>query len=138
MKNYAGFFGDSPSAGVNQIYAQAIKSVQPIKERHSAKDCAAPIVNPVPCDSDSGDVPIKKLTPIQTEIVRGIASGLTVKQLAENRNCSNKTVAYHLCKIYKRLGFSTVSLITLWAESERLIKNPFTTPKLDQLSILMG
>lgn len=52
----------------------------------------------------SGKADERMLSPRQTEILEGIAGGLTNKHLARNRGITERTVKHHLTAIFDRLG----------------------------------
>lgn len=66
------------------------------------------------------------LTTRQTSVLKGIATGKTVKEIAFDLHLSPKTVEYHLTKIRSRLGLNTVARLTAWALASGIISNPYT------------
>lgn len=90
---------------------------------------AVPAVVPTP-------VPIidpSELTPRQIEVLKGIASGMTRKEIAmsmkdpkdPNKTLSMKTVEYHAMQLMNRLGIYSVALLTQYAIATKLIDLQF-------------
>ncbi len=55
------------------------------------------------------------LTPRQTDVLRGIARGLSNKQMARDMGVSLKTVAYHRAELIQRLALHDVASLTRYA-----------------------
>jgi DNA-binding NarL/FixJ family response regulator len=61
------------------------------------------------------------LTPRQREVLRLLAEGYTMKQIAQNLNRSVKTVEMHRLHIMEKLGLQTVAELTKYALRRGLI-----------------
>ncbi len=62
-----------------------------------------------------------KLTKRQREIVKRMASGQTMKEIALDDGLSRKTIEYHWDLARKRIGFNDVARVTQWALKYHLI-----------------
>ncbi len=62
------------------------------------------------------------LTPRETEIVRLITSGLTVREVASEIYRSHKTVECHMTNIYRKTGVNSNVRLTRWAIHNGLIE----------------
>ncbi len=65
---------------------------------------------------------MKRLTKRQKEIVKRIASGQTMKEIALEDGLSRKTIEYHWDLARKRLGLYDVARVTQWALKNHLIE----------------
>ena len=63
----------------------------------------------------------EQLTPRQLEILRGVARGLSSKEIAAELSISEKTVANHRTRIMERLGVHDVAGLTRYAVSLGLV-----------------
>ena len=62
-----------------------------------------------------------RLTPRQTDVLKGIAAGLSNKEMARQMQVSVKTVEYHRAELIARLDLHDVASLTRFALSEGLI-----------------
>jgi DNA-binding NarL/FixJ family response regulator len=60
------------------------------------------------------------LTPRQQDVLRGIARGLTNKEIARDMGVSLKTVAYHRAELIQRLDLHDVASLTRYALAQGL------------------
>ncbi len=75
----------------------------------------------------------KLLTPRQIEVLQGIASGKTRKQIADDmkdpdnpeKSLSMKTVEYHAMQMMNKLGIYSVALLTQYALATKLVEPHF-------------
>ena len=58
---------------------------------------------------------LSDLTPRETEILRLVLAGRTNKAIAATISISEKTVEFHLDKIYTKIGMRTRMLAGVWA-----------------------
>jgi len=58
---------------------------------------------------------LSDLTPREIEILRLVLAGRTNKAIATTISISEKTVEFHLDKIYTKIGMRTRMLAGLWA-----------------------
>jgi DNA-binding CsgD family transcriptional regulator len=58
---------------------------------------------------------LSDLTPREIEVLRLVLAGRTNKAIAAAISISEKTVEYHLQKIYTKIGMRTRMLAVLWA-----------------------
>ncbi|MEI7423054.1 MAG: response regulator transcription factor [Prolixibacteraceae bacterium] len=65
----------------------------------------------------------RNLTASEIEIVRMIASGLTTKEIASKRTISSHTVSTHRKNIFRKVGVSNASELTLYAIKAGWIEN---------------
>lgn len=65
----------------------------------------------------------RNLTASEIDIVRMIASGLTTKEIASKRIISSHTVSTHRKNIFRKVGVSNVSELTLYAIKAGWIEN---------------
>ncbi len=63
--------------------------------------------------AEAGSRPL--LTPRQTDVLRGIASGLSTKEIAHGLGISAKTVETHRLQIMKRLEIRTIPGLVRYA-----------------------
>ena len=90
---------------------------------------AVPAVIPTPTPI----IDPSELTPRQIEVLRGIASGMTRKEIAmamkddkdPTKTLSMKTVEYHAMVLMNRLGIYSVALLTQYAIATKLIDLQF-------------
>jgi hypothetical protein len=90
---------------------------------------AVPAVTPTPTPI----VPPCALSARQLEVLKGIASGKTRKEMAmemkdakdPTKPLSEKTVEYHAAKLMERLGIYSVALLTQYAIATKLIDLAF-------------
>jgi DNA-binding NarL/FixJ family response regulator len=61
------------------------------------------------------------LTPRELEIVTGVATGSTNREIAQRFSLSEETVKHHLTKIFAKLGVANRVELTLFAISEQLV-----------------
>jgi DNA-binding NarL/FixJ family response regulator len=66
-------------------------------------------------------MPSKALTLRQREILRHVAEGRTLKEIARALNLSVKTVEYHKSRLIERLGFRSTAELTKYAIMEGII-----------------
>ncbi|MFD8719113.1 ATP-binding protein [Streptomyces sp. NPDC059629] len=67
---------------------------------------------------------LDQLTPQEERIARMVLSGLSNKEIGERLSLSHRTVAYHLHRMFPKLGItSRVELATVFAESGALAEN---------------
>jgi DNA-binding NarL/FixJ family response regulator len=66
-------------------------------------------------------MPSKALTLRQREILRHVAEGRTLKEIARTLNLSVKTVEYHKSRLIERLGFRSTAELTKYAIMEGII-----------------
>jgi two-component system, NarL family, invasion response regulator UvrY len=64
----------------------------------------------------------QKLSPRELEIFCLIAKGESVKEIAADLNCSDKTVSTHLSRIKEKTGLSSYVEITRYALQNRLVE----------------
>ena len=57
----------------------------------------------------------------EIEVLRLVAQGLTIKQIARTLNIAEKTVDNHIQHIYAKIGVSTRAGATLFAMQHRLL-----------------
>jgi len=57
----------------------------------------------------------EKLTPTEVEILKLIAAGKSVKEIANERNSSIHTITTHKKNIFRKLGVNTIYEATKWA-----------------------
>ena len=62
------------------------------------------------------------LTEIELEILRDMTEGKCVKEIAFNRNCSEKTIGWHKVKIQRILNISNLALLTRYALKNNITK----------------
>lgn len=62
------------------------------------------------------------LTPRQLEVLCGIASGSSSKQLARKLGISDKTVEFHKAELKKRLGVTDIAGLTRYAVEHGMLK----------------
>lgn len=62
-----------------------------------------------------------RLTTRQREVVKRVASGLTIKQVALELNIAHQTVEYHWTRARNKIGFRDVARVTQWALKHHLI-----------------
>jgi DNA-binding NarL/FixJ family response regulator len=55
-------------------------------------------------------------------ILGGLAAGKSVKQLAHKLKLSDKTVSYHISKMYKMAHKGTHTSLVVWAIVHKIIK----------------
>ena len=72
----------------------------------------------------SGKADERMLSPRQTEILEGIAGGLTNKHLARNLGITERTVKHHLTAIFDRLGTTRRAEAVSRAVEQGLIRLP--------------
>jgi DNA-binding NarL/FixJ family response regulator len=65
------------------------------------------------------------LTKREIEVLAGIASGATNKQVAEQMFISEKTVGRHLANIYAKLGLSSRTAAVTWAYTQNVLPAPY-------------
>lgn len=90
---------------------------------------AVPAVVPTPTPI----IDPSELSPRQIEVLRGIASGMTRKEIAMSmkdakdptKTLSMKTVEYHAMQLMNRLGIYSVALLTQYAIATKLIDLQF-------------
>ena len=90
---------------------------------------AVPAVVPTPTPI----IDPSELTPRQIEVLKGIASGMTRKEIAmsmkdpkdPNKTLSMKTVEYHAMQLMNKLGIYSVALLTQYAIATKLIDLQF-------------
>ena len=58
---------------------------------------------------------LSDLTPRQEEILRLVLAGRTNKSIAATISVSEKTVEFHLSRIYTKIGVRTRMLAGMWA-----------------------
>ncbi len=63
-----------------------------------------------------------QLTLRQQEIVKRMASGDTIKEIALDTGRSRKTIEFHWDMARKRIGLQGVALVTQWALKHHLIE----------------
>jgi DNA-binding NarL/FixJ family response regulator len=63
----------------------------------------------------------EQLTERQREVLRGVASGLSTKEIAARLSISEKTVTNHRARIMERLGLHDVASLTRYAVSLGLV-----------------
>ena len=90
---------------------------------------AVPAVVPTPTPI----IDPSELTPRQIEVLKGIASGMTRKEIAMSmkdpkdptKTLSMKTVEYHAMQLMNKLGIYSVALLTQYAIATKLIDLQF-------------
>ena len=70
--------------------------------------------------ADEEPAPLDRLTPRERDVLRGIARGLTNKQIAAQHGISPRTVETHREALMKKLGIRTVAGLTVLAVKEGL------------------
>jgi DNA-binding NarL/FixJ family response regulator len=63
----------------------------------------------------------EQLTERQREVLRGVASGLSTKEIASRLSISEKTVTNHRARIMERLGLHDVASLTRYAVAQGLV-----------------
>ncbi len=58
---------------------------------------------------------LSDLTPREKEILQLVLAGQTNKSIAAQISISEKTVEFHLDKVYKKIGMHTRMLAGMWA-----------------------
>lgn len=51
----------------------------------------------------------------QTQVIKRLAEGLTVKQIAGELGISDKTVEYHRAKAQRQIGTNSIAILTRFA-----------------------
>lgn len=69
----------------------------------------------------------RKLTPRQIQVLTLLASGFTTKEIAERLGIGFRSADTHREDIRRRLGISSVALLTQYATARGLVTNPFIT-----------
>jgi DNA-binding NarL/FixJ family response regulator len=67
-------------------------------------------------------VSLSMLTPRQIEVLKGIASGVTTKEIAHRLGVSVKTVETHRAAVMQGTKLRTVAALVLFAVSEGLVR----------------
>ena len=70
----------------------------------------------------AASAPHRVLTPREFEVLRGLAEGLTIDQIAERLHLSAKTVSNHQTAIRQRLGVSTAVELLHYASQHGLMR----------------
>lgn len=65
---------------------------------------------------------MQSLTPLQQQVLIGLAESKTVKELAAQRHRSVKTVEGTRASIYQKLGFHDLAALTRYAIREGMVK----------------
>jgi DNA-binding NarL/FixJ family response regulator len=93
-----------------------------------AQDVAASLLGPAPASGRSPD----SLTPRQLEVLRLVAEGRSLKEIAAILRISVKTVEYHKCRITDGLGIHTTAELTAYALRRGVTESgagvPFSSP----------
>ncbi len=68
---------------------------------------------------------MNELTPRETEIVKLLSEGKTVKEIAAQLSLSNKTVEYHSLRARRKIGDTSIAGLTRFAltNADKLFKS---------------
>ena len=72
-------------------------------------------------DRDGEDLPLYNLTPAEFRILKLVLKGLSNQKIAEALSISDKTVKFHLYKIFKKLSVKTRSQLIIFGYKNGLV-----------------